>query len=81
MKKLGLAEPNSEGIPRISWDEAVKITKGMVAAARKRKQPDVQEYANAIGITESMEKATWQYAEWSAAAEIRLLSAKGAKAK
>ena len=81
LEKLGLTEPNSEGIPRISWEEAVKITRGMVAAARKRKQPEVQEYAEAIGITDSMERATWQYAEWFAAAEIRLLSAKGVKVK
>ena len=28
-----------------------------------------------------MKRATWQYAEWSAAAEIRLLSDKGVKVK
>ena len=41
----------------------------------------MQEYAKEIGITESMERATWQYAEWSASAEIRLLSSKGVKVK
>ena len=41
----------------------------------------MEEYATEIGIDASMRKATWQYAEWSAAAELRLLSAKGAKAK
>ena len=28
-----------------------------------------------------MAKATWQYAQWSAAAELRMLSAKGVKVK
>lgn len=53
----------------------------MVAAAKKREQPEVQDYAKEIGITESMEKTTWQYAEWSAAAELRLLSSKVVKVK
>ena len=54
----------------------------MVDKARKRQtQPEVQEYAEAIGIEKNMKKATWQYAEWSAAAEVRLLSAKGVKVK
>ena len=52
----------------------------MVDKARKRQnQPEVEEYAAEIGIDESMRKATWQYAEWSAAVEIRLLSAKGVR--
>ena len=53
----------------------------MVEVAKKRKQPEVQEYTEAIGITESMTRATWQYVEWSAAAELRLLSAKGVRVK
>ena len=60
MEKLGFTEPNSEGTPKISWVEAIKLTNNMVTAARKRKQPEVQEYAKEIGITESMEKAKWQ---------------------
>lgn len=79
--KLGLTEPNSDGTPKISWTEAVKLTRNMVTAAEKRKQPEVEEYAKEIVIQESMERATWQYAEWSAAAELRLLSAKVVNAK
>lgn len=57
LEKLGLAETNSEGTPKISWNEAIRITKGMITAAKKReKQPEVQEYAEAIGITKSMDK-------------------------
>ena len=82
LEKLGLTEDNSEGTPKITWSEAIRITKGMIDKTKKRQtQPEVQEYAEAIGIEESMRKATWQYAEWSAAAEVRLLSAKGAKVK
>ena len=81
LEKLELTEPNSEGTPKISWAEAIKLTSNMVTAARKRKQPEVQAYAREIGITESMEKTTWQYAEWSAAAELRLMSSKGVKVK
>ena len=82
LEKLGLTEENEEGTPRITWEEATKITRKIVDKARKRQtQPEVQEYAEAKGIERSMKKATWQYAEWSAAAEIRLLSAKGVKVK
>ena len=80
--KMGLTENNEEGTPRITWEEAKKITRQMVDKARKRQtQPEVQEYAEAIGIERSMRKATWQYAEWSAAVEVRLLSAKCVKVK
>ena len=82
LEGLGLTESNDEGKPRITWEEAKKITRQAVDKARKKaKQPEVEEYAAEIGISKSMWTATWQYAEWSAAAEIRLLSAKGVKVK
>ena len=66
----------------ISWEEANQITRKTIDKARKKeRQPEVEEYAKEIGISESMGKATWQYAEWSAAAELRLLSAKGVRVK
>ena len=81
LEKLGLTEPNEDETPKITWAEARKLTRGTVEAAKKRKQPEVQGYAKEIGISESMAKAIWQYAWWSAVAELRLLSAKGVKAK
>ena len=59
LEKLGLTEPNEDNAPKITWAEAMKLTRNMVTAAKKRKQPEVQEYAKEIGITESMTKATW----------------------
>ena len=51
LEKLGLIEANSEGTPKITWNEAIRITKGMISKAKKRqKHPEVQEYAEAIGI-------------------------------
>ena len=41
--KMGLTENNDEGTPRITWEEAKKITKKMVDKARKRQsQPEAQ---------------------------------------
>ena len=82
LEKLGLTESSDDGKPKITWEEAKRITRKIVDKARKREnQPGVEEYAAEIGIDTSMRKATWQYAEWSAAAELRLLSANGVKAK
>ena len=58
--KLGLAEENEEGVPKVTWEEAIKITRRMVHKARKKQtQPKVQEYAEAIRIGENMKIATW----------------------
>ena len=82
LERFGLTESNEEGKPKITWEEAKKITRKTLDKARKRaRQPEVEEYAADIGISKSMWTATWQYAEWSAAAEIRLLSAKGVTVK
>ena len=63
--KLGLTESNDGGKPRITWEEAKRITRKTVDKARKRQnQPEVEDYAAEIGIDISMRKATWQYAEW-----------------
>ena len=37
LEKLGLAEENEEGVPKITWEEATKITRRMVDKARKNK--------------------------------------------
>lgn len=81
LAKLDLIEPDEEEIPRISWAESKRTTRKSVETAMKRKQPEVQEYVENIGIAKSMAKTTWQYAQWSAAAELRMLSAKGVKVK
>ena len=41
----------------------------------------MEDYAEALGILDSVKKATRQYAEWSAAAELRMLSTKGVKVR
>ena len=78
---MRLVEPNEDETPPISWAEAKKITRNSAEKTLKRKQPEVQEYVEDIGIAKSMAKATWQYAQWSAASELRMLSAKGVKVK
>ena len=58
-EKLGLTEENEEGVPNITWEEATKITRRMVDKARETQtQPEVQEYAGAIGIEKNMKRAT-----------------------
>ena len=81
LRKTGLVEDNKDETPRISWAEAKKLTRMMVERALKRKQPEVQEYADDIGITKSMAKATWQYAQLSVATELIMLSSKGVKVR
>ena len=57
LETLGLTEENEEGVPTITWEEATKITRRMVDKARKKQtQPEVQEYAEAIGIEKNMNK-------------------------
>ena len=57
------------------------MTQKAVEKAFKNVHKEVEEYAEALGILESMKKATRQYAEWSAAAELRMLSTQGVKVK
>jgi hypothetical protein len=40
-----------------------------------------EEYAQQIGIQENMKKATRQYAEWSAAAELRMFAKEKVKVR
>lgn len=58
LEKLGLTELNDDNAPKPTWAEAMKLTRNMVTAAKKRKQPEVQEYADEIGIADSMTKST-----------------------
>ena len=46
LRKIGLVEDNKDETPRISWAEAKKQTRRMVERALKKKQPEVQEYAD-----------------------------------
>ena len=80
-KKLGLVEEKEEENTDISWAEAKKLTRRTREKGFGNTQPEVKEYDDDTGITESMAKATWQYAQWSAATELRLLFAKGVKVK
>lgn len=70
-----------DGLPKITWAEAKRMTRKTVEKALERKQLEATEYAEATGITKNMARATCQYANWSAATERRLLSSKGVKVR
>ena len=63
--------------PTISWEEARSRTQDMVEESLARPNAWCLEYTTRLGISEEVGVATREYAEWSAAAELRLLSSEG----
>ena len=73
-----MVDEQHDGTPTITWAEARRMNKKTVGQAlRGKQQQELEEYAETMGITQDMTKATRQYVEWSAAAELRMLSTKG----
>ena len=79
MEEKGWVGENPEGQPSISWEEARSMTQEMVEDCLSYPNGAVTEYTDMLEITEQTKKATRQYAEWSAATEIRHYSSLGVR--
>jgi len=79
MEEKGWVEENPGGQPSISWEEARNMTQEMVEDCLSYPNGAVTEYTDMLEITEQTRNATRQYAEWSAATEIRHYSSLGSE--
>ena len=79
LKEMGLMYEEGEPKDDISWRKAREMIQKRVNDSLSHPNACCAEYAERIGIKEEMDKATRQYAEWSAAAEIRMFAKEGIK--
>ena len=79
LEKKGLRYSKSEAKDEPTWEQARAVTQQMVNESLQHPNMQCEEYAQMIGMQEQMKEATRKYAEWSAAAEIRMLAAERIK--